>query len=153
MSGAAPAACRSSCRARGSTSPGMDLDPAMIARARANAAGASREGHERTPSFLVGDVAAMSFADGTFDVVVSTLSMHHWNDTTAGLGDIARVLRPGGRALIWDFSRGRIPLHGSLPDPAAHAEGTALRVDRSDPWRWPWRIALLQRVELSQASS
>src|SRR5215218_4427333 len=42
---------------------GLDLDPAMIARARANADQAG-DGDERRPSFLVGDVASLPFPDG-----------------------------------------------------------------------------------------
>src|SRR5215207_5115399 len=37
------------------------------------------------------------------------LSMHHWADPTAGLAEIGRVLRPGGRALVWDFRAGGTP--------------------------------------------
>src|SRR6266540_2630623 len=81
---------------------GLDLDPAMIERARANA-DRPRDGDERRPSFLVGDVASLAFPDGSFDLVVSTLSMHHWADPTAGLTEIGRVLRPGARALVWDL--------------------------------------------------
>jgi ubiquinone/menaquinone biosynthesis C-methylase UbiE len=81
---------------------GLDLDPAMIGRARANTDRAPN-GEERRPSLLVGDVAALAFPDGSFDLVVSTLSMHHWADPTAGLAEIGRVLRPGARALIWEF--------------------------------------------------
>ena len=56
---------------------GLDLDPAMIQRARANA-DRHGDGGRRQPSFLVGDVAALAFPDRSFDLVVSTLSMHHW---------------------------------------------------------------------------
>src|SRR5215216_8209933 len=87
---------------------GLDLDPAMIERARANAYRA-RDGEERRPSFLVGDVAALPFPDGTFDLVVSTMSMHHWADPAAGLTEIARALRPDARALVWDFRPGFVP--------------------------------------------
>src|SRR5262249_60382066 len=87
---------------------GLDLDPAMIQRARANAAHPGN-GDQRWPSFLVGDVAALAFPDRSFDLVVSTLSMHHWADPAAGLAEIGRVLRPGGRALIWDFRPGARP--------------------------------------------
>lgn len=124
---------------------GLDLDPAMIERARANAARSS--GHGRQPSFVVGDVASLSFPDGTFDLVISTLSMHHWSDPTTGLDEIARVLRPDGRAVVWDFRRGRIPFHGRLPEPAELANGTSLRVVSATPWRWPWRLALTERIE------
>src|SRR5215213_11312400 len=77
---------------------GLDLDPAMIERARANA-DRSEDGDERGPSFVLGDVAALPFPDESFDLVVSTMSMHHWADPTAGMAEIDRVLRPGARAL------------------------------------------------------
>jgi len=87
---------------------GLDLDSAMISRARANA-DRPGGGHQPRPSLLVGDVAALAFPDRSFDLVVSTLSMHHWADPTAGLAEIGRVLRPGARALIWDFRPGVRP--------------------------------------------
>jgi SAM-dependent methyltransferase len=131
---------------------GLDLDPAMIARAQANA---DRLGNanQRRPSFLVGDVAALAFPNGSFDLVVSTLSMHHWADPTAGLAEIGRVLRPDARALIWDFRPGVRPhlfgpRHAHLPDPVEHARGSPLRVVNATPWPWPWRFTLTQRIEL-----
>jgi SAM-dependent methyltransferase len=129
---------------------GLDLDPAMITRARANAERLG-DGAERGPSFLVGDVASMAFADGSFDLVVSTLSMHHWADPTAGLAEIARVLRPGGRALVWDFRPGIVPFHRHLPDPVDYTHRAPLRVASASPWRWPWRFKLTRRTELVQA--
>jgi SAM-dependent methyltransferase len=129
---------------------GLDLDPAMIERTRANAYRA-RDGEERRPSFLVGDVAALPFPDGTFDLVVSTMSMHHWADPTAGLTEIARVLRPDARALVWDFRPGFVPFHGDLPDPVERTRGTPLCVVSATPWRWPWGFNLTQRIELVRA--
>lgn len=126
---------------------GLDLDPTMIKRARENADG-SRSGDQRRPSFLVGDVASLAFPDRSFDLVVSTLSMHHWADPTAGLAEVGRVLRPGGRALVWDFRRGIVPFHRHVPDPLDHAHGSPLRVVSATPWRWPWRFTLTQRIEL-----
>ncbi|HXF36969.1 MAG TPA: class I SAM-dependent methyltransferase, partial [Actinomycetota bacterium] len=116
---------------------GLDLDSAMIARARGNAA---RAGDGRRPSFVVGDVASLGFPDGSFDLVLSTLSMHHWADPGAGLAEIGRVLQPGGRALIWDLRPGIVPFHAHVPDPAEVVGGSALRLVRSEPWRWPWRL-------------
>jgi SAM-dependent methyltransferase len=133
---------------------GLDLDPAMIARARANTDRAGNRGGRR-PSFLVGDVAALAFPDRSFDLVVSTLSMHHWADPTAGLTEIGRVLRPGGRALVWDFRPGGRPhlgpRHGHIPDPVDHTRGSRLRVVKATPWSWPWRFQLTQRIELARA--
>jgi ubiquinone/menaquinone biosynthesis C-methylase UbiE len=127
---------------------GLDLDPAMIARADR-----SGDGDRHRPSFLVGDVASLAFPDGSFDLVVSTLSMHHWADPVAGLAEIGRVLRPGGRSLIWDFRSGSWthlfgPRHAQLPDPVHHARSSPLRLVDATPWPWPWRLTLTQRIEL-----
>ena len=124
----------------------------MVERACANADHPGNSA-ERRPSFLVGDVASLAFPDGSFDLVVSTLSMHHWADPTAGLAEIGRVLRPGGRALVWDFRPGVRPhpfgpRHAHVPDPADHTRGAPLRVVSATPWRWPWRFNLTQRIEL-----
>jgi SAM-dependent methyltransferase len=134
---------------------GLDLDPAMIARAAANTDRAANRGGSR-PSFLVGDVAALAFPDRSFDLVVSTLSMHHWADPAAGLAEIGRVLRPGARALIWDFRPGVRPhpfgpRHAHIPDPVDHTRGSRLRVVKATPWSWPWRFQLTQRIELARA--
>ena len=129
---------------------GLDLDPAMIERARANA-DRSEDGDERWPSFLIGDVAALPLPDESFDLVVSTMSMHHWADPTAGMAEIDRVLRPGASALIWDFRPGFQPFHGDLPDPVEHTHGAPLRVVGATPWQWPWRFNLTQRIELIRA--
>jgi SAM-dependent methyltransferase len=133
---------------------GLDLDPAMIARAQANA---DRPGNrdQRRPSFLVGDVATLAFPDETFDLVVSTLSMHHWADPAAGLAEIGRVLRPGARALVWDFRPGVRPhpfgpRHAHIPDPVEHTRSSPLRLVSTAPWPWPWRLTLTQRIELAR---
>jgi SAM-dependent methyltransferase len=142
-------------RQHGLAMTGLDLDPAMIARARANTDRATNRGGRR-PSFLVGDVAALAFPDRSFDLVVSTLSMHHWADPTAGLTEIGRVLRPSARALIWDFRPGGRPhlfgrRHAHIPDPVDHTRGARLRVVKATPWSWPWRFQLTQRIELAHA--
>jgi ubiquinone/menaquinone biosynthesis C-methylase UbiE len=134
---------------------GLDLDSAMISRARANA-DRPGGGHQPRPSLLVGDVASLAFPDQSFDLVVSTLSMHHWADPTAGLAEIGRVLRPGARALIWDFRPGLRPhlfgpRHAHLPDPVDHTRSSPLRVVSATPWPWPWRFTLTQRIELVRA--
>jgi ubiquinone/menaquinone biosynthesis C-methylase UbiE len=128
---------------------GLDLDPAMIERAKANAANAPSTNRE--PDFVVGDAAALPFADASFDAVVSTLSMHHWEDSDAALAEIARVLRRGGRALIWDLGSSA-PLHRHVGDPMEHLHDARLELVSARPWRWPWRFALTQRMELAQAA-
>lgn len=128
---------------------GLDLDPDMIDVARENVARAAGD-DGRKLTFVVGDVASQPFLDGSFDLVVSTLSMHHWEDASAGLAEIGRVLAPGGRALIWDIRRGA-PLHAHAPDPVEQAHLGPLRVVSTMPWRWPWGISLTHRIELARA--
>ena len=78
---------------------GVDLSPEMIARATSTAKTTST----RNLRFEVADVAALPFADDSVDLVVSTLSLHHWDDPSAGLNEIVRVLAPGAQAWIYDF--------------------------------------------------
>jgi ubiquinone/menaquinone biosynthesis C-methylase UbiE len=81
---------------------GVDLSDEMLAQA---------EGHARQAglgdrvSFCQGDAARIPFPDGSLDLVVSTLSLHHWSDPVAVLDEIARVLRPGGAFLVFDLRR------------------------------------------------
>jgi SAM-dependent methyltransferase len=128
---------------------GIDLDPAMIDQAQANATGSDGIDGSR-PSFEVGDVAHLVFPDESFDLVISTLSMHHWGDPSAGLSEVGRVLGPGGRALIWDFRPGIWPLRRHIPDLVKHAQGSRLQIVGATPWRWPWKLSLTQRVELAR---
>ena len=78
---------------------GVDIAPEMVARANALAA---RSGVADRVAFRVGDVAALPFPDASFDVVVSTFSLHHWPHPANGLAEIYRVLRPGGVARVYD---------------------------------------------------
>lgn len=52
---------------------------------------------ERGVDARVGDVQALPFDDGTFDVVVAAWMLYHVTDLERGLAEIARVLVPGGR--------------------------------------------------------
>lgn len=44
----------------------------------------------------------LPFADGTFDVALATLTVHHWSDLAAGLAELRRVAE---RQVIWVFDR------------------------------------------------
>ncbi|MET8149026.1 class I SAM-dependent methyltransferase [Actinoplanes sp. NPDC049668] len=73
----------------------VDLSAEMIEYARGVAGDAP-------VTFAVGDVARLPFPDDTFELVVSSLSQHHWTDVEGGIRDLRRVLRPGGRMWIYD---------------------------------------------------
>src|SRR5262245_25401721 len=102
---------------------GLDLSAEMIAHARRNATDAGLDDRVR---FTVGDVADLPYADATFDLVVSTMSQHHWADAAAGLRELRRVLRPGGQAWIYDvrFALGRAEAaaRAVFPSPDLHRE-------------------------------
>lgn len=81
---------------------GIDPGTEQIARARAKAA------RHRVPiTFHVGVIEQLAFPDQLFDVVFSTLMMHHLPASlkAQGLVEINRVLKPGGRLVIADFAR------------------------------------------------
>ena len=81
---------------------GIDPGNEQIARARAKAA------RRHVPiAFQVGVIEQLAFPDQMFDVVFSTLMMHHLPASlkAQGLAEIDRVLKPGGRVIIADFAR------------------------------------------------
>lgn len=77
---------------------GVDLSADMVAAAERNLAGLDGRAVVR-----VGDVADLPFPDGSFDLIVSSLSLHHWDDPRAAGRELARVLRPGGGVYLYDF--------------------------------------------------
>jgi ubiquinone/menaquinone biosynthesis C-methylase UbiE len=81
---------------------GVDPGSEQIARARTKAAR-----HDMPIAFQVGVIEQLAFPDQMFDVVLSTLMMHHLPASlkAQGLEEIARVLKPGGRLVIADFTR------------------------------------------------
>jgi SAM-dependent methyltransferase len=80
---------------------GVDISPEMVERA--NSLAVWSRVADRV-EFRVGDVASLPFAEASFDVVVSTFSLHHWPSSAEGLAEVYRVLRPGGVALIYDVA-------------------------------------------------
>lgn len=81
---------------------GLDMSDAMLDLASANARQAD-VGDRVT--FIKGVADRVPYPDASFDLVVSTLSMHHWPDPVAVFNEIQRVLRPGGRFMIFDLRR------------------------------------------------
>ncbi|MCQ3943049.1 MAG: hypothetical protein DPW22_07520 [Alphaproteobacteria bacterium] len=77
-------------RGKGHTVVGVDVSPVAIAQFVAN----GFEGH-------VCDVTdGLPFPDGRFDLVYASEVIEHVNDTAAFLGELARVIKPGGRLLL-----------------------------------------------------
>ena len=78
---------------------GIDMTPSMIEKARVAAAAMGAENVE----FRDGFAEALPVADEWADVIISNGVMNLFPDKVAGLGEIARVLKPGGRLQIGDI--------------------------------------------------
>jgi ubiquinone/menaquinone biosynthesis C-methylase UbiE len=135
----------------------LDVSPRMVELARARGVDAG-----------VGDVQSLPFDDRSFDVGVAAWMLYHVADLDRGVGQLARVLRPGGRLLAITNSAAHLEelraLVGSGPSPSrftrengkeilarsfAHvrredADGTVVFATRSD---------VLQYVQASIAMS
>ena len=77
---------------------GIDLSADMVATAQRNLGKFGEQASAR-----MADVTDLPFGDDSFDVVVTSYSMHHWDDPAAAVPELARVLRPGGRLYVYDF--------------------------------------------------
>jgi ubiquinone/menaquinone biosynthesis C-methylase UbiE len=78
---------------------GVDMTPAMISKARANAAVAGLANVE----FREGLLEALPVADGWADVVITNGVLNLVPDKAAALAEMFRVLRPGGRLMAADI--------------------------------------------------
>jgi SAM-dependent methyltransferase len=123
---------------------GVDGDPAMIERATARAA---RAGLAERVRFELGDVAALPFPEASFDLVTSSFSVHHWPDAAAGFSEIRRVLRPGGRAIVYDLPDAWGRLETRAPALARAAVDGGLGGARVDGLRWPGSVAFVRRLD------
>jgi demethylmenaquinone methyltransferase/2-methoxy-6-polyprenyl-1,4-benzoquinol methylase len=74
---------------------GLDFSPRMLERARAK---------QQTVTWLDGDVMAMPFPDGDFDSATVGFGVRNVSDVSAGLVELRRVLKPGGRLGILEIT-------------------------------------------------
>ena len=88
--------------AQGAEVVGLDITHRMIELARRKRAERMTLGSVR---FLVGDMLALPFPNGSFDVVTIGYGLRNVPDLGTALDEVARVLKPGGRVLSLDFNR------------------------------------------------
>ncbi|MBL8749905.1 MAG: bifunctional demethylmenaquinone methyltransferase/2-methoxy-6-polyprenyl-1,4-benzoquinol methylase UbiE [Planctomycetes bacterium] len=89
---------------------GADFCAPMLARAAAKGHGAA---DRAAPGFLCADALALPFADGVFDFATVAFGIRNVSDPVAALREMARVVRPGGRVVVLEFTKPRVPLLGS----------------------------------------
>jgi SAM-dependent methyltransferase len=106
---------------------GIDMTPAMIERARANAA----SGGYTNVEFHEATIDAIPLPDASVDCVISNCVLNLAPDKAAVFREIARILKPGGRLAVSD-----IALKGELPEAIARSMaayvgciGGAIRID------------------------
>ncbi len=56
-----------------------------------------------TIQFQQATAEELPFPDGSFDLVISTMTFHHWQNQGRGAAEVARVLTPDGRWLLAEF--------------------------------------------------
>lgn len=88
---------------RGSSVVGVDFCEEMLDVARSRAASAP----QASVTFQHGDALELPFDDASFDVVTMAYGLRNLADLKRGLSEMRRVVRPGGRLLIFDFSMPR----------------------------------------------
>ncbi len=123
-----------------------DVDPRMVALARARLE--RFDGDHARLRAEEADVQSLPYPDRSFDLVVSTLSMHHWPDAVAGLAEIHRVLRPGGTAVVYDLAGPIARLERVASTPARSAEASPFGGGSVTTVRWPGPISFIVRLEL-----
>ncbi len=79
---------------------GLDINPYMAALAKGNRSRLSAD-----YALVLGDVSALPFANHSANVVVTSLSLHHWADPSGAFAEVYRVLSPGGRLVVLDPRR------------------------------------------------
>jgi demethylmenaquinone methyltransferase/2-methoxy-6-polyprenyl-1,4-benzoquinol methylase len=75
---------------------GLDFSEQMLVRAR---------GKSDSVEWVLGDVTALPFDDASFDAVTVGFGIRNVPDLEAGLAELARVVRPGGRVACLEITR------------------------------------------------
>jgi len=86
---------------------GVDFTYAMLPIAQRKASGTRRDDPAR---FVHGDALALPLSDASVDVLSIAFGIRNVSDPAAALAEFARVLRPGGRLLILEFTVPRNPV-------------------------------------------
>jgi demethylmenaquinone methyltransferase/2-methoxy-6-polyprenyl-1,4-benzoquinol methylase len=80
----------------GASVVGLDFSPSMVAEARRK--------HKKL-EFIEGDATKLPFGDDEFDAVAISFGLRNIQDPKAALSEMYRVLKPGGRLVICEFSK------------------------------------------------
>lgn len=119
--------------------------------------GMLRAGTARRVPKVAGDATALPFGDAEFDAVTISFGLRNVVDHVAGLREMARVTRPGGRLVVCEFSTPTVPVFSTVyKEYLMRALPALARVVSSDPESyeylaesiraWPDQAALAGRI-------
>jgi SAM-dependent methyltransferase len=83
---------------------GVDMTPEMLTKARSNIASYAAQSGLNNVEFRLGEIESLPLADASADVVISNCVINLSPDKPRVWKEIARVLRPGGRAAVSDLA-------------------------------------------------
>jgi demethylmenaquinone methyltransferase/2-methoxy-6-polyprenyl-1,4-benzoquinol methylase len=137
-------------RQKGCSVVGVDQSPEMLAEARQRLL---LGGEAKRIRLVEAPAQELPFEDGSFDGLTAAYLLRYLDDLPAGLGELARVLRPGATAALLDFGvppaplpraawnlyvAAGLPLLGRAISPGWHEVGRFLRGSiRNFDTRWP----------------
>ncbi|GAF09240.1 class I SAM-dependent methyltransferase [Paenibacillus pini] len=76
---------------------GIDISDSMIEKARSK--------FKNEENFIVGDSHSLPYKNDRFDIIINTISFHHYEQPDKVISEMYRVLKPGGRLLLLDSIR------------------------------------------------
>jgi ubiquinone/menaquinone biosynthesis methyltransferase len=138
--------------ARGGSVTGVDVTHRMVQLARMRALRTADAAH-----FVTGDMMALPFADAQFDVVTTGYGLRNVPEIAPAIGEICRVLKPGGLLLSLDFNRpantfvravylGYLTMVGSALGMALHRDPDTYRYIPESIRRYPGAAAVSDMI-------
>jgi demethylmenaquinone methyltransferase / 2-methoxy-6-polyprenyl-1,4-benzoquinol methylase len=85
---------------------GIDISDGMLEIGRQKVA---KAGLENTIELLNGDSETINFTDNSFDAVTVAFGVRNFQQLEKGLSEIRRVLKPGGKLVVLEFSKPKMP--------------------------------------------
>jgi demethylmenaquinone methyltransferase / 2-methoxy-6-polyprenyl-1,4-benzoquinol methylase len=85
---------------------GIDISDGMLDIGRQKVA---KAGLENTIELLNGDSETINFDNDSFDAVTVAFGVRNFQQLEKGLGEIRRVLKPGGKLVVLEFSKPKLP--------------------------------------------
>ena len=90
--------------ATGADCVACDFSLGMLRAGKSRLDGSQRESGPGRLGFVAGDALRLPFRDGAFDAVTISFGLRNVADPVAGLAEMRRVTRPGGRLVVCEFS-------------------------------------------------